>query len=71
MDYKKHIAQKLHIEGVSSEEIESFITATPSQDMGDFALPCFRFAKAMRLAPVLIAERLKEQFELDEVITDV
>ena len=48
MDYKKHIAQKLHIEGVSSEEIESFITATPSQDMGDYALPCFRFAKTLR-----------------------
>lgn len=71
MDYKKHIAEKLNIEGVSSEEIASFITPTPSQDMGDYALPCFRFAKALRKSPVVIAEELSKNFTLDDTITNV
>ncbi|MBQ7407972.1 MAG: arginine--tRNA ligase [Clostridia bacterium] len=71
MDYKNHIAQKLNIEGVSTEEIQSFITPTPSQDMGDYALPCFRFAKALRKSPVAIAEQLAGEFVTDDIITDV
>ena len=71
MDYKTHIAEKLKIEGVSTEEIASFITATPSQDMGDYALPCFRFAKVMRKSPVMIAEQLASEFNTDAVITEV
>lgn len=71
MDYKQYIAEKLHIEGVSAEEIASFITATPSQDMGDYALPCFRFAKALRKAPVIIAQELASTFATDDTITDV
>ena len=71
MDYKQYIAEKLKIEGVSAQEIASYITATPSQDMGDYALPCFRFAKALRKAPVVIAQDLASAFEIDDTITDV
>lgn len=71
MDYKQYIANKIKIEGVSAEEIASFITATPSQDMGDYALPCFRFAKALRKAPIVIAQDLASSFELDDTITEV
>ena len=71
MDYKQYIANKLKIEGVSAVEIASFITATPSQDMGDYALPCFRFAKALRKAPVIIAQDLQATFETDDTITEV
>ncbi len=71
MDYKKYIAEKLKIEGVSAEEISSFIASTPSQDMGDYALPCFRFAKALRKAPVSIAQDLAASFETDDTITKV
>ncbi len=71
MNYKQHIANKLNIDGVSAEEIASFITAPPSQDMGDYALPCFRFAKALRKSPVMIAEDLAKSFETDDDITGV
>ena len=71
MDYKQYIASKLNIDGVSAEEIASFITPTPSQDMGDYALPCFRFAKALRKAPVIIAQDLAAAFETDDTITKV
>ena len=48
MDYKKYIAGKINIVGASAEEIASYITVPPAGDMGDFALPCFRFAKILR-----------------------
>ncbi len=71
MDYKKHIAKKLNIEGFMAEEIESFISLPPNSDLGDYALPCFRFAKAMRKSPMAIAEDLKATFTTDEYIEEV
>ena len=71
MDYKKYISEKIKIDGVTSEEIAGYISAPPSQEMGDYALPCFRFAKAVRKSPVMIANELKEVFPTDDVITEV
>lgn len=71
MDYKNYIANKISVNGISADEIAGFLAATPSQDMGDYALPCFRFAKILKKPPVLIAEELKNAFETDDVITKV
>lgn len=71
MNYKNYISKKLNIEGVSPEEIESYIVLPPDTSMGDFALPCFKFAKILRKAPNMIAEDLKNSFTVDEVITSV
>ena len=71
MDYKKHIAEKLNIEGVSAEDIASLIEVPPTSDVGDLALPCFRFAKIFRKSPAAIAEELKEAFSCDEAISSV
>lgn len=71
MDYKKHIASKLKIEGVSEEEIQSLIVTPPDNTLGDFALPCFKFAKIMRKSPVAIAESLAESFVTDESVSKV
>ena len=71
MNYKKYIASKLNIEGFSKEEIESFIILPPDTKMGDYALPCFRFAKIFRKAPQMIAEKLASEFILDENIKKV
>ena len=68
MDYKRIIAEKLNIDGVSAEELYSFIEVPPTNDMGDFALPCFKLSKIMRRPPVVIAETLKNAFETDEYI---
>lgn len=70
MDYKKYIAAKLKIEGVDEEEIYSSIALPPNSEMGDYALPCFKFAKVLRKSPVMIAEQLKSGFATDEVITE-
>ena len=55
MDYKKYIAEKLKVDGVSVDEIYSSIALPPNTEMGDYALPCFKFAKVMRKAPAVIA----------------
>ena len=71
MDYKKYIAEKLQIEGVTSEEIYELLALPPNSDMGDYALPCFKFAKLMRKSPVMIAEELKNNYSTDEVVCEV
>ncbi len=68
MDYKKYIAEKLHIEGMSTEEIYDLIALPPNTEMGDYALPCFKLAKLLRKSPVAIAEELKNGIMSDEVI---
>ncbi len=70
MDYKLIIAQKLNIEGVSTEEIYSFIEIPPNNDMGDYALPCFKLSKVMRRPPILIAQSLEQAFTCDDFISE-
>ncbi len=68
MDYKKYIAENLHIDGVSKEELYDLIALPPNTEMGDYALPCFKLAKLLRKSPVVIAEDLKESIMSNEVI---
>ena len=77
MDYKKYIADKIDIDGVSKEELYELISLPPNTEMGDYALPCFKFAKIMRKSPVMIAEELKNSImsniipTSDKVISEV
>lgn len=58
------VAEKLN--GVEKKEILEMMTVPPDESMGDFALPCFSFAKAMRKNPVMIAEELKIALEMQK-----
>ncbi len=69
MDYKKIIAQKLNIEGVTVQELYSFIEIPPNNDMGDYALPCFKLSKVLRRPPVVIAQNLADAFTPDENVS--
>ena len=71
MNYKNYIANKINIEGVTAAEIESFIEVPPTPEVGDYALPCFRFAKILRKSPVQIAAALAEVYVCDDVISSV
>lgn len=71
MDYKKYIADKINVAGVGSDEIVSSITLPPNSQMGDYALPCFKFAKVLRKSPVAIAEALAADIIPDDVISEV
>ncbi len=68
MDYKKYIAQRINAEGVGEEEVYASIALPPNPDMGDYALPCFKFAKVMRKSPALIAQALAAGYPSDGVI---
>lgn len=71
MDYKRYISEKLKIDGVGEEEIYAALAVPPDSEMGDYALPCFKFAKILRKSPALIAEELKDGFVSDDVISEV
>ncbi len=71
MDYRAYIAERLRVEGCDAEEIRKTIVVPPDTTLGDFALPCFKFAKIMRKPPVKIAEELASGYETDGVISSV
>lgn len=71
MDYKKLIAEKLNIDKIEGSEVYSLIVTPPDTSLGDYAIPCFKFAKIMRKSPAIIAEELAAGFKTDEVITKV
>lgn len=71
MDYKKYIAERIKVDGVTEEEIYSSLALPPNTETGDFALPCFKFAKILRKSPVSIAETLRDGYKTDGVISEV
>ncbi len=71
MDYKKYIAEKIKVDGVSADEIAEAIAIPPNTEMGDYALPCFKFSKVLRQSPVAIAQNLAGNIGTDDVIAEV
>lgn len=55
-DKKQAVLKGLKIDGVSAEELAAALAIPPDPEMGDYALPCFKFAKVLRKSPVLIAQ---------------
>ena len=72
-DYKKIIASHLapHLEIATEEEIMALIELPKYADMGDFAFPCFRYSKALKKAPNLIAAELAEKVSGDPLYEKV
>ncbi len=71
MDYRKYIAERLSVPQTEREEVAANIVVPPDKTLGDYALPCFKFAKVLRKSPVAIAEDLKNSYVTDDVITSV
>lgn len=71
MNYKKYIAEKIIACGLPEDGIEDGIAVPPNTDMGDFALPCFKFAKTLRKSPVVIAQELAEKISPDGVVSEI
>ncbi|MSU01449.1 arginine--tRNA ligase [Tissierella pigra] len=53
---------KSEVDVLTEEEISALIEVPPSYDMGDYAFPVFRLAKAFKKAPPMIAEELVPKF---------
>ncbi|MBO5478784.1 MAG: arginine--tRNA ligase [Clostridia bacterium] len=64
-DFKEQIANILtNVIDMDIQELKSIIEIPKDEKMGDYAFPCFRFAKVFGKAPAMIAEELKEKLEL-------
>lgn len=70
MDYKNYIASKLNVSGVSQEELRGFLENPPDTSLGDYALPCFKLSKILKLSPLKIAEDLKNKFPVGDIISE-
>ena len=70
-DVKTTIAKLINIDGVSQEEVKSLLVTPPDPKMGDLSLPCFKFAKALRKSPVIIAQELAESIALPDGVAEV
>ncbi len=57
-NYKEYIATLIseQMANIGSDEIEKLIEVPVDSKMGDYAFPCFRFAKEMKKAPQMIAK---------------
>ncbi len=44
------------------------LDAPPDEKMGDFAFACFPLAKVLRMAPPVIAQKLRDGFEISEIV---
>jgi len=60
-DKKREIVEYIKIEGIDDELIYSSLERPQDLSKGDYALPCFKFSKALRKTPIQIAEMLKGQ----------
>lgn len=70
MNYKKYIAEKLSDVGVDKNLLAEYLEVPPELGMGDYALPCFKLSKTMRLSPIAIAAKLESEFVPDDVISE-
>ncbi len=68
MDYRRIIADLLKKEVVVDE---SLIEVPPDPKLGDFALPCFPFAKTLRKNPVQIASELAAKLKPNQYIREI
>jgi len=48
--------------GLKNNEVKNLVEVPPKEDMGDFAFPCFGFAKKLKKNPMEIAEDLAKKF---------
>ena len=74
-DFKDEIAKCLtKLINLEQEEIKNMIEKPKDEKMGDYALPCFRFAKEFSKSPNIIAEELVgklnfENTDIEKVVT--
>lgn len=73
VNYKEKIAKALSekIDMLSYEEILALVEHPKNSEMGDYAFPCFKLAKAFKKAPNMIAEALVTAVSNEELFDKV
>lgn len=69
IDFKKELSKGVsnNIESISENEVMELVETPPNFNMGDYALPCFKFAKVFRKAPNMIAQEIVEMLKENEL----
>ncbi len=65
------VEEALETLGVDSGLVERMLQPAKEADQGDLSLPCFPFAKALGMAPTVIAENIKAAMAKHEAILEV
>ena len=66
VNFKEKIAEKLaEITNLSKEELNSYIEIPKDTKNGDYSFPCFKLAKELKKSPVIIANEIKDNFDLN------
>ncbi|MFW6022434.1 MAG: arginine--tRNA ligase [Halanaerobiaceae bacterium] len=62
IDFKLKLAELIDdkYESIEKDEVMELIEIPPQEEMGDLALPCFKFAQIFRKSPNLIAEEIAD-----------
>jgi arginyl-tRNA synthetase len=68
MDLRLEVAKIINYNNMSAEKMKDIITVVPPTQKGDFALPCFSFAKEERKAPFVIAKEIAENLSKNNLI---
>lgn len=72
LNFKNEIAKIIsNATNINVNELEGYIEIPPDENMGDYAFPCFRLAKELKKAPVIIANELKEKVEENNILEKV
>lgn len=68
LDFKQKVIELINsqIDTLNEDDIKALIEVPPSYDMGDYAFPTFRLAKALRKSPNIIAQELADKFNEDD-----
>lgn len=65
IDFKKIIAEKItNAIEVQVANLLTYIEVPKNSSMGDFAFPCFRFAKELKKSPQAIANEIKDKMDI-------
>src|SRR3989344_3955174 len=61
MDFKEELVKLLEKETkLDNKEVAKLLEVPPSEDLGDYAFPCFTLAKQLKKSPVQIAAEITE-----------
>ena len=67
INYKEKIANYINKSvNIETEKLKNFIEIPPNSEMGDYSFPCFRLAKELKKSPMIIAEEIGKNIELDK-----
>lgn len=73
IDFKVKLADLINekFNSISKEDLLELVETPPQEEMGDLALPCFKFARIFRKSPNLIAEEIADNINENKYFEEI